>query len=391
MNDEPREDWMEAGFGLYVHWPFCQSKCPYCDFNSHVATSIDQDAWRDGYLKEIARVGRLTQDRPLTSIYFGGGTPSLMPPETTAAILDAAQRTWRFVNDVEITLEANPTSNEAAQLKNFKLAGVNRISIGIQALNDVDLRRLGRMHSARDAISALELTANTFDRYSFDLIYARQYQTLEDWEAELNQALSFGSDHLSMYQLTVEDGTVFGERHRRGQLGGLPDDDLGADFYELTQKISEAAGLPAYEVSNHARAGSESRHNLIYWGSGDFAGIGPGAHGRLTLNGQRQSTAAPRAPLTWLAQAQTSGVNDIPTLLDSEERATEFLLMGLRLRDGLSLRRFRNHAGRDLPQKAVSEMIDLGMIETDGDTLRTTTAGRPVLNAILLKLLDTAP
>ena len=381
------QDWQEAGFGLYFHWPFCQSKCPYCDFNSHVSTQIDQDAWRKGFLREIQRIGALTEGRLISTIYFGGGTPSLMPPETVGAILDQVQKTWRLKNDVEITLEANPTSIEIGRLKGFKAAGVNRVSIGIQALNDTDLRRLGRMHSSEEALRALEHTAGIFGRYSFDLIYARQYQTLEDWQRELTLALSYGSDHLSLYQLTIEDGTVFGERHRKGQLGGLPSDDLGADFYELTQSMTEAAGLPAYEVSNHARIGSESRHNLIYWRSGDYAGIGPGAHGRLTLSGIRQATSAPRAPSTWLQQALAGEMHDQPSQLDQTERATEFLLMGLRLRDGLSLARFRRHAGRDLPMAALKDLSDLGMIEVSGDQMKTTAQGRPLLNAILLQLI----
>ena len=330
----------------------------------------------------------MTGDRVLSTIYFGGGTPSLMPPQTTAAILDKIQQNWRLKNDLEITLEANPTSVEAARLRAFKDAGINRVSLGIQALNDTDLRRLGRMHSSAEAQKALELTAATFDRYSFDLIYARQFQTLDDWELELTQALSFGSDHISLYQLTVEDGTVFGERHRKGQLLGLPDDDLGADFYELTQDLTNAAGLPAYEVSNHAASGSESHHNMIYWGSGDYAGIGPGAHGRLTLQGERFSTDAPTAPTSWLQQAMTSGVHDKCTALAASERASEFLLMGLRLHKGMSLGRFKAHAGRALPTVAIDELVDLGMIEVNGDTIATTAKGRPLLNAILLRLIS---
>lgn len=380
-------DWKEAGFGLYFHWPFCQSKCPYCDFNSHVVSRVDQDQWRDGFLREIERVAQDTKDRLVSTIYFGGGTPSLMPPETVDAILNHVQKTWRLKNDVEITLEANPTSIETGRLKGFRSAGVNRISIGIQALNDTDLRRLGRMHSSVDAKYALDQTAAIFDRYSFDLIYARQYQTLEDWEKELSLALSFGSEHLSLYQLTIEDGTVFGERHRQGQLKGLPTDDVGADFYDLTQSITEAAGLPAYEVSNHARPGNESQHNLIYWKSGDYAGIGPGAHGRLTINGTRIATASPRAPSDWLTQALSGRMADQREVVDASERATEFLLMGLRLREGISLERFHRHTGSDIPKDAIQELIDLGMIELFSDRMKTTAQGRPLLNAILLKLI----
>ena len=382
------QDWQIAGFGLYIHWPFCQSKCPYCDFNSHVSTQIDQNAWRTAYLNEIERMAVLTGDRVLSTIYFGGGTPSLMPPQTTAAILDKIQKSWRLKNDLEITLEANPTSVEAARLRAFKDAGINRVSLGIQALNDMDLRRLGRMHSGAEARKALELTASTFARYSFDLIYARQFQTLDEWQAELTEALSFGSNHMSLYQLTVEDGTVFGERHRKGQLLGLPDDDLGADFYELTQDMTRAAGIPAYEVSNHAASGAESRHNMIYWGSGDYAGIGPGAHGRLTLGAQRHSTAAPNSPNIWLQQALHGSVNDQRTVLGTSELATEFLLMGLRLNQGISLSRFEIHAGRELPEDAIHELLDIGMVEIDGDIMAATAKGRPLLNAILLRLIS---
>ncbi|HDR29144.1 radical SAM family heme chaperone HemW, partial [Rhodovulum sp.] len=284
------EDWQAGGFGLYVHWPFCLSKCPYCDFNSHVAASIDMGEWQRAYLSEIRRIGAETGPRTLTSVFFGGGTPSLMAPDLVAAILDTVRATWPCANDMEVTLEANPGSVEAGRFAGYRDAGVGRVSLGVQALNDADLGRLGRLHSAAEARAAFDIARNTFERVSFDLIYARQDQLLADWQAELGQALALGVDHLSLYQLTIEPGTAFGDRHARGGLRGLPDDDRAADMYLATQEICAAAGLPAYEVSNHARPGAESRHNLIYWRYGDYAGIGPGAHGRLTLDGRRWAT-----------------------------------------------------------------------------------------------------
>ncbi|WP_226341104.1 radical SAM family heme chaperone HemW [Gemmobacter serpentinus] len=388
MKHSGAEDWQNAGFGLYFHWPFCQSKCPYCDFNSHVSAQIEQDSWCDAYLTEIRRLGDLVPDRILQTVYFGGGTPSLMPPKTVERILDAVQSTWRIANDIEITLEANPTSVEIDKLTGFRSAGVNRLSLGLQALRDEDLRRLGRMHSAAEGLRALEVAGSVFARHSFDLIYARQHQSLVDWEQELREGLSFGADHMSLYQLTVEDGTVFGQRHARGMLHGLPTEDLGADFFDLTQQICEDAGLPAYEVSNHARPGMESRHNQIYWNSGDFGGIGPGAHGRLTIGGKRIATAAERSPAVWLAQANSGTVQDIDHSLGSEEIAVEFLLMGLRLRQGISMRRFTESSGMSLPETAIIELEELGMVERVDDMLRATAAGRPLLNAILRKLTE---
>ena len=300
MTRDLAEDWREGGFGLYLHWPFCAAKCPYCDFNSHVAASIDQDRWAAAYLAEIGRLADETPGRVLNSIYFGGGTPSLMRADVVAAILNRAADRWTLANDVEITLEANPGSVEADRFAGYAAAGVNRVSLGVQALNDDDLRRLGRIHSADEALRALDVARATFGRVSFDLIYARQDQTLPDWQAELARALAMGPDHLSLYQLTIEPGTAFYARHQAGGLRGLPDEDLGADLYALTQEMTAAAGLPAYEVSNHAGPGGESRHNLIYWRAGDWGGLGPGAHGRLTLGGSRWATEAPLAPGAWL-------------------------------------------------------------------------------------------
>ncbi|MFN3145085.1 MAG: radical SAM family heme chaperone HemW [Paracoccaceae bacterium] len=377
----------EAGFGLYVHWPFCQAKCPYCDFNSHVVASVDTARWERAFVAEIARLGAETGDKVLSTVFFGGGTPSLMPPELVAAVLEAVRRTWRMTNDAEVTLEANPTSVEAGRFRGYRDAGVNRISMGIQALRDDDLRALGRLHSVAEARAAFDIARGTFARVSFDLIYARQGQGLADWQAELHEALSMAADHLSLYQLTIEDGTAFGDRFARGRLPGLPDDDLGADLFLATQDICEAAGLPAYEVSNHAAPGAESRHNLIYWRGGDYAGIGPGAHGRLTLAGGRVATDTPRMPAAWLDRVEKAGSGEMPRVpVPPEEQALEYLMMGLRLSEGIDLVRYRHLAGVDLPADAVARLTDLGLVETVDGRLRTTRDGRPVLNGILRDL-----
>ena len=294
------EDWENAGFGLYIHWPFCQANCPYCDFNSHVAAKIDQHAWAKAYLSEIERVGAETQGRILRSVFFGGGTPSMMDPEIVDVILTKVRATWGMANDIEITLEANPTSVEAGRFAGYRQAGVNRVSMGIQALNDVDLKALGRMHSTKEALAAFDIARATFERVSFDLIYARQNQTRQGWRDERTQALSMAIDHLSLYQLTIEGGTAFGDRYAAGKLRGLPDEDRAADMFELTQELCDQHGFPAYEVSNHAKSGSESIHNKIYWKYGDYVGIGPGAHGRLTLNGQKFATETHLTPGRWL-------------------------------------------------------------------------------------------
>lgn len=377
----------DAGFGLYVHWPFCQAKCPYCDFNSHVVASVDTARWERAFVAEIARLGAETGDKVLSTVFFGGGTPSLMPPELVAAVLETVRRTWRMTNDAEVTLEANPTSVEAGRFRGYRDAGVNRISMGIQALRDDDLRALGRLHSVAEARAAFDIARGTFARVSFDLIYARQGQGLADWQGELHEALSMAADHLSLYQLTIEDGTAFGDRFARGRLPGLPDDDLGADLFLATQDICEAAGLPAYEVSNHAAPGAESRHNLIYWRGGDYAGIGPGAHGRLTLAGGRVATDTPRMPAAWLDRVEKAGSGEMPRVpVPPEEQALEYLMMGLRLSEGIDLVRYRHLAGVDLPADAVARLTDLGLVETVDGRLRTTRHGRPVLNGILRDL-----
>ncbi len=372
-----------AGFGLYVHWPFCQAKCPYCDFNSHVASKIDQNAWVSAYLKELDRLGAETEGRVLNSVFFGGGTPSLMAPGTAEALLSALGKHWRLANDLEVTLEANPTSVEAGKFRDFRSAGVNRVSVGLQALNDPDLKALGRLHTAEEGKRAFEVARDTFDRVSFDLIYARQNQSLTDWEVELCEALTLAADHLSLYQLTIESGTAFADRFARGGLRGLPNEDVSADMFELTQQLTAAADLPAYETSNHARPGAESRHNLIYWNSGDWAAIGPGAHGRLTIDGKRWATEAPKAPGAWLSAVAKGEGQETRTMLSSKEYEEERIMMGLRLKKGL-------HIDGDGYREKVIEINRLSedrLIEFDSESLRLTEHGRPLLNAILRELL----
>ena len=377
------------GFGLYVHWPFCQSKCPYCDFNSHVAAQVDQKRWQAAYLAEIDRAGLETRGQVLQSVFFGGGTPSLMDPGLVAEILDRVRATWPMSNDPEITLEANPSSVEAGRFASFRQAGVNRVSIGVQALNDDALRLLGRKHSAAEAVRAIEIAQSTFPRVSFDLIYARQDQDRLDWDRELATALALSPQHLSLYQLTIEEGTVFHERNRRGLLRGLPDEDLAADLYLMTQDRCEKAGLPAYEVSNHAAFGEESRHNLTYWRGGDYIGIGPGAHGRLTSSGQRIATEAARLPEAWLGAVEAEGNGELPRQgLTPEEAGSEYCLMGLRLKEGIPLERFERISGRPLDRMRIEFLVQGHLLHPDPARLRVTTAGMLVLNSILRELLS---
>lgn len=382
------DDWRHGGFGLYLHWPFCAAKCPYCDFNSHVAADIDQARWQRAYLAEIDRLGAETQDRVLNSVFFGGGTPSLMDPDLVAAILERVRRTWRQANDIEITLEANPTSIESGRFRAYSEGGVNRVSMGMQALNDTDLARLGRMHSAAEGRAAFDIARSHFARVSFDLIYARQDQDLTAWETELREALAMAVDHFSLYQLTIEEGTAFGRRAAAGKLTGLPDEELAADMYLRTQEICEAAGLPAYEVSNHAREGAESRHNLIYWRYGDYVGIGPGAHGRLTLGGSRQATVTPKAPALWLQAVEQHGSGELPReALPLEDQAVEFLLFGLRLSEGIDPGRYRALSGTDLPAEKLADLGELGLVETVDGRIRATREGRAVLNGVIRELM----
>ena len=376
------------GFGLYVHWPFCQAKCPYCDFNSHVAATIDQTRWLDAYLSEIKRVSSEVSDRVLTSIFFGGGTPSLMPPDTVGRVIEAARAAWPRANDLEITLEANPTSTEAGRFRGFRDAGVNRVSVGLQSLRDEDLKRLGRLHSAAEGRSAFLLAREVFPRVSFDLIYARQFQTLAGWRAELTEALTLAADHLSLYQLTIEPGTAFGDRFARGRLSGLIDDDLGAEMYDLTQELCMANGLPAYEVSNHASDMAQSRHNLIYWRGGDYAGIGPGAHGRLTLGGIRHATETELSPIGWLDRLTRDGTGESQrSVLSLREQAEEYAMMALRLTEGLDRQRFSRMNGSDFKADTLLHLEELGMIAVTPTRIRATVEGRRLLNAVLRDLL----
>ena len=381
----------EPGFGLYVHWPFCLKKCPYCDFNSHVRDAVDQARWRDALLRELDHCAPLVPGRTLTSIFFGGGTPSLMAPATAAAVIEHAARHWTLAPDIEITLEANPTSVEAGRFADLRATGINRVSLGIQALDDTALRFLGRAHSADEARAAIALAARHFDRYSFDLIYARPGQTLASWQAELDRALVLAGDHLSVYQLTIEPGTAFHTAHARGDFA-LPDDELGGALFELTQDHLAAAGLPAYEISNHARPGQESRHNLTYWRYGEYLGVGPGAHGRLALAGTKHATRQKRAPESWLAAVESAGHGTEERLpLDPMQRAEELLMMGLRLAEGIPRTRFQAELDSEpeawLDSTALRHLIEGGFITLDAVRLAATAAGRQRLNAVLAALL----
>ena len=381
------DDWTHGGFGLYIHWPFCQAKCPYCDFNSHVVAQIDQGVWQEAYLKEVRRTARETEGRVLRSVFFGGGTPSMMDASVVDAILTEVRASWPQANDIEITLEANPTSVEADRFRGYRDAGVNRVSMGIQALNDRDLKALGRLHSADEAMRAFETARGVFDRVSFDLIYARQDQTEAAWEAELQHALGLAIDHLSLYQLTIEDGTAFGDRYAAGKLRGLPDEDRATTMYEITQDLCADAGFETYEVSNHAKPDQQSRHNLIYWHYGDYIGIGPGAHGRVTVDGQRFATEAPLGPFDWL-KAVKAGTGELPrTALTLNEQCSEFLLMGLRVTEGVELSRL-TALSNDLYSNNISDLAELGMVETTDTHLRVTPKGRPLLNVVLSTLLN---
>lgn len=381
---------MKQALALYVHWPFCLSKCPYCDFNSHVSAAVDHERWRRALTAELRHYGALTAGRTVGSVFFGGGTPSLMEPATVAAVLETAADLWDFAPDVEITLEANPTSAEAERFRGFRAAGVNRVSLGIQALNPADLAFLGRKHSADEALAALELARRTFQRFSFDLIAARPNQTVAAWRAELARALDLAGDHLSLYQLTIEEGTAFHPMHARGDFA-IPDEDLAADLYEATQELASAAGLPAYEVSNHARPGGESRHNLAYWRYGDYVGVGPGAHGRLTLDGVKWATKGRRAPESWLQAVEREGCGGhTPDEVDADSRFLECLMMGLRLTEGLPLDRLaaesNRAAGELFPAATLDKLINGGFIVFDGTSIAATPAGRQRLGALLAAL-----
>ena len=379
-------------FGLYIHWPYCQSKCPYCDFNSHVATAISTERWIAAYRHEIRRVADSCPDEILSTIFIGGGTPSLMDPRIVDAIISEATSVWRTTNQLEISMEANPGSVEIDRFRAYSLAGVNRVSLGIQSLNDEHLRLLGRLHGRTEALKAIDVAQNVFARVNVDLIYARQHQTIDAWSGELAEAVALGTGHLSLYQLTIEDGTVFSKRHQAGLLHGLPREDTAVDMFELTQSMCEAAGLPAYEVSNHARPDQECRHNLIYWQGGRYAGIGPGAHGRLYQDGIRRATEAIRDPSAWLTAVETKGTGDLPDiLLNSEDEVSEALLMGLRLTTGLDTSQ-RRSLQVDLDcWTSLNQMIDEGYLVRYGTVIRTTAPGRLLLNSVIGRLLQDIP
>ncbi|MDH3229130.1 MAG: radical SAM family heme chaperone HemW [Alphaproteobacteria bacterium] len=383
----------QGGFALYVHWPFCLSKCPYCDFNSHVRETVDDARWRTALLREIDHAADVEAPGcgPLTSIFFGGGTPSLMAPATAAAVIARVADRWGFAPDAEITLEANPTSVEAGRLADFRAAGVNRVSLGVQALDDDSLRALGRTHGADEALAAVRLAARLFDRYSFDLIYARPGQTVSMWEAELRQALSEAGDHVSLYQLTIEPGTAFHTLVNRGELI-VPDEENAATLYETTQMMMDNAGFPAYEISNHATPGAESRHNLTYWRYGNYAGIGPGAHGRITKGAATMAYRRQRAPERWLEHVEACGAGTVEAVpVDSGQRVAEILMMGLRLAEGVSNDRFRALAGRSLEDaldaRRLGDLTGEGLLTCDRAGLRATASGRQRLNALLAHLL----
>ncbi len=381
----------DAALALYVHWPFCKSKCPYCDFNSHVRGAIDDARWRRALVAELDHYGTATRGRRLVSVFFGGGTPSLMLPATAAAVLERARTYWRAEDDLEVTLEANPTSVEAARLAEFRAAGVNRVSLGVQALDDRALKFLGRGHDAAEARAAVATAARLFPRYSFDLIYARPGQTVAAWERELAAALAMAGDHLSVYQLTIESGTAFATAHKRGDFA-VPDDETAGALYEATAARLGAAGMPAYEISNHARPGGECRHNLAYWRYGDYVGIGPGAHGRLTLAATKYATRQRRLPEAWLAAVEAHGhATEERTALTVAERREEMLMMGLRLGEGVARETFRRETGDDLEAAldttALDDLVSGGFIVLDPAGLRATPVGQQRLNSVLERLL----
>lgn len=375
------------GFGIYVHWPFCQTICPYCDFNVHARTDIDDGAWRDGMLADLAHYAADTPDRIVTSIYFGGGTPSLMPPETVSAVIDAVAHHWSVADDVEITLETNPTSAERDRFQAFRTAGINRLSVGIQSLDDKALAFLGRDHSGADGLRALEDAQRIFERTTFDLIYALPGQSADDWAQELTSALGHAGGHVSLYQLTIESGTPF---MKAGIVGA--EADLAADMYDITQQVMAARGRPAYEVSNHAVPGDESRHNLTGWRGGDYIGIGPGAHGRITIDRQAFGTHQIHNPTRWLEKVTTDGHGTAKRrVLNPEDRARELVMMGLRLTEGINLARFQAVTGTDIG--AVTDPDALALLVAGGLLIKTEThisatgAGRLVLNGVLDRLI----
>ncbi|MDX7953800.1 radical SAM family heme chaperone HemW [Lichenihabitans sp. Uapishka_5] len=379
----------DPGFGVYVHWPFCLSKCPYCDFNSHVRQApVDENRFLQAFRTELAHRARIAPRRIVSSVFFGGGTPSLMQPRTVGALLNAIAAHWPLAHDVEVTLEANPTSVEAERFRGYRDAGVNRVSLGVQAMNDTDLKALGRLHTADEAMQAVGIAQSIFERYSFDLIYARPFQSTDAWRAELNAAIDRAAEHLSLYQLTVEPDTMFEKLHRAGKLK-VPDAEHARALWDVTQEVTAARGLPAYEISNHARPGAESRHNLIYWRYGEYAGVGPGAHGRMrTQSGQRRAHSTERHPEMWLTVVEGEGhglISDDP--LDRDQQGDEFLLMGLRLREGIDPRRFTELSGKRLNDATIDELAEQGLVvRTRDGRLRVTQEGFPVLDMVVAEL-----
>jgi oxygen-independent coproporphyrinogen-3 oxidase len=381
-------DSTRSDFGVYVHWPFCLSKCPYCDFNSHVRhTAVDEPRFLRAFTTEIANTAARIGPRKVSTIFLGGGTPSLMQAATVGGILDAIGKHWTVAPDAEVTLEANPSSVEAGRFRGYRAAGVNRVSLGVQSLDDFALKALGRLHTAREALEAVAVARGIFDRYSFDLIYARPEQTIASWKAELERALKDAGEHLSLYQLTIEPDTPFSALHASGKLK-VPDEALARDLYDVTQEICARAGLPAYEISNHARAGAECRHNLIYWRAQEYAGIGPGAHGRLDISGDRHATATERRPEAWVMRVEEHGHGIVSDeVLLRQERADEFLLMGLRLNEGIDVERYAVIAGKPLDEAQIAKLSELGFVERGGNgRLRVTQAGFPVLDAVVADL-----
>ncbi|MFL6796459.1 MAG: radical SAM family heme chaperone HemW [Xanthobacteraceae bacterium] len=376
------------GFGLYVHWPFCLSKCPYCDFNSHVRHGgIDEPRFLRAFTAELAAMAARVPGRTVSTIFFGGGTPSLMQPATVGAILEAVAQHWTLARDVEVTLEANPTSVEAGRFHGYRAAGVNRVSLGVQALDDTALRELGRLHSRDEALAAVNLARGIFERASFDLIYARPDQTPRAWASELQAALAHAGEHLSLYQLTIEQDTPFATLHAAGKLV-IPDDDNARALYETTQDLCAGAGLPVYEISNRARPGAECRHNLVYWRGQEYAGIGPGAHGRLEIDGARHATATEKRPESWLMRVEARGHGLLSDeVLTPEQVGDEYLLMGLRLAEGIDPQRYSRLAGRPLDERRIALLSEQGAVETTSTgRLRVTLSGFPVLDAVVADL-----
>jgi oxygen-independent coproporphyrinogen-3 oxidase len=374
-------------FGIYVHWPFCKAKCPYCDFNSHVRHQpVDAISFARALGTELGWFAQRTPGRTVTSIFFGGGTPSLMPPEAVGHVLDTIGKLWRVSPQVETTLEANPTSIEAENFRGYRAAGVNRVSVGVQALNDDDLKALGRQHSAEEALAAFRLAAKIFPRVSFDMIYARSNQTPEQWRAELSGALTEQQGHMSLYQLTIEPGTAYFDLHENGRLVTLAD-DRAADLYDITQELTEKAGLSTYEVSNHAGPGQESRHNLLYWRYGEYVGAGPGAHSRLADGENRRALIAEKHPETWRELVSTQGhgiVSD--TVVLPADQASEYLLMGMRIAEGIDMDRYAALAGREIDSSKLAGMKSMGLIRRNGQQLMATADGRKLLNAVIAEL-----